>query len=163
MKKKAFTLLELVFVIVVIGILASIAIPKFAATRDDAVFVKVKGQIADIRSAIATFRAQTLASGSLAFPTSLDKGVANNTSGVNLFDDNDSDDTYRLLDYGIVSDYQKSGGWWKTGTNQYAVRVRGTSADVDIPFLYDKNTGQFTCTCNASGTDIEQTCCNLIK
>ncbi|MEY3090856.1 MAG: hypothetical protein RL113_1172, partial [Pseudomonadota bacterium] len=29
--KKAFTMIELVFVIVVIGILASIAVPKFAA------------------------------------------------------------------------------------------------------------------------------------
>ncbi len=34
--KKAFTMIELVFVIVILGILASVAIPKLAATRDDA-------------------------------------------------------------------------------------------------------------------------------
>ena len=34
--KKAFTMIELIFVIVIIGILAAIAIPKLAATRDDA-------------------------------------------------------------------------------------------------------------------------------
>ena len=34
--KKAFTMIELVFVIVVIGILASVAIPKLSATRSDA-------------------------------------------------------------------------------------------------------------------------------
>ncbi len=34
--KKAFTMIELVFVIVILGILASMAIPKLAATRDDA-------------------------------------------------------------------------------------------------------------------------------
>ncbi|NPA55012.1 MAG: type II secretion system protein [Epsilonproteobacteria bacterium] len=39
--KKAFSLLELVFVIVVIGILASIAIPKFLATRHDAEVSKI--------------------------------------------------------------------------------------------------------------------------
>ncbi len=33
-------MIELVFVIVVIGILSAIAIPKFAATRDDAIITK---------------------------------------------------------------------------------------------------------------------------
>ena len=34
--KKAFTMIELIFVIVIIGILASVAIPRLAATRTDA-------------------------------------------------------------------------------------------------------------------------------
>jgi len=34
--KKAFTMVELIFVIVIIGILASVAIPRLSATRDDA-------------------------------------------------------------------------------------------------------------------------------
>ena len=34
--KTAFTMIELVFVIVILGILAAVAIPKLAATRDDA-------------------------------------------------------------------------------------------------------------------------------
>ena len=34
--QKAFTMIELVFVIVILGILASVAIPKLVATRDDA-------------------------------------------------------------------------------------------------------------------------------
>ena len=34
--KKAFTMIELVFVIVILGILASVAIPRLAATRGDA-------------------------------------------------------------------------------------------------------------------------------
>lgn len=37
MKRTAFTMIELVFVIVILGILAAVAIPKLAATRDDAV------------------------------------------------------------------------------------------------------------------------------
>jgi len=40
--QNAFTMVELVFVIVVIGILASIAVPKLAATRDDAVIAKAR-------------------------------------------------------------------------------------------------------------------------
>jgi prepilin-type N-terminal cleavage/methylation domain-containing protein len=36
-KREAFTMIELIFVVVVIGILASVAIPKLAASKDDAV------------------------------------------------------------------------------------------------------------------------------
>jgi prepilin-type N-terminal cleavage/methylation domain-containing protein len=35
--RKAFTMVELIFVIVIIGILAAIAVPKLSATRDDAI------------------------------------------------------------------------------------------------------------------------------
>ena len=34
--RSAFTMIELVFVIVVLGILASIAVPRLIATKDDA-------------------------------------------------------------------------------------------------------------------------------
>ncbi|BAF73076.1 type II secretion system protein [Sulfurovum sp. NBC37-1] len=54
--KKAFTMVELVFVIVVIGILAAIAVPKFAATRDDALIAKARAAVGAMRSAIATER-----------------------------------------------------------------------------------------------------------
>lgn len=39
-KRSAFTMIELIFVIVILGVLAAVAIPKLAATRNDAKVVK---------------------------------------------------------------------------------------------------------------------------
>ena len=61
--KKAFTMVELVFVIVVIGILAAIAVPKFAATRDDAQVSKARAEVAALRSAISTKRQKEILRG----------------------------------------------------------------------------------------------------
>ena len=47
--KRGFTMIELIFVIVILGILAAVAIPKFMATRTDAQ-VAAKGQ--EIQSAV---------------------------------------------------------------------------------------------------------------
>jgi len=53
-KKEAFTLIELIFVIIIIGILSSIAIPRFSATRDDAKISKLAHLIQSAKAEIAT-------------------------------------------------------------------------------------------------------------
>jgi len=50
--KKGFTMIELIFVIVILGILASVAIPKLAATRDDARAAALKTDIGTILQAV---------------------------------------------------------------------------------------------------------------
>ena len=53
--KKAFTMIELVFVIVILGILAAVAIPKISATRTDAEVSKLAHNIMTGASEIATY------------------------------------------------------------------------------------------------------------
>ncbi|WXG61198.1 type II secretion system protein [Campylobacter concisus] len=60
--KKAFTMIELILLIVVIGVLAAIAIPRISATRDDAVLVKT---MAETRTAIEEINAYYISQGKL--------------------------------------------------------------------------------------------------
>jgi len=60
MKRAAFTMIELIFVIVILGILAAVAIPKLAGVQDDALVSSEKTGIASARSGTAAIRGRAL-------------------------------------------------------------------------------------------------------
>ena len=61
--KKGFTMIELIFVIVILGILASVAIPRLAATREDA---EISAALSNLRTLVSDANAYYLAKGSFA-------------------------------------------------------------------------------------------------
>ena len=64
-----FTLIELVIVIVILGILAAVAIPKYEDMREQARSATLKGQLGSIRSAVAIQYGRSALSGAATFPT----------------------------------------------------------------------------------------------
>ena len=55
MNRKGFTLIELLIVVVIIGILAAIAIPKFANTKSKAYITAMKSDLRNLVSAQESF------------------------------------------------------------------------------------------------------------
>ena len=68
--KRGFSMIELIFVIVILGILASVALPKLAATRDDASASGIKSDVGTITQAVpALYMSQKVASITQAVPS----------------------------------------------------------------------------------------------
>lgn len=138
--QKAFTMLELVFVIAVIGILSAIAIPKFAATRNDAVITKAKSVVSSVRLGIATARQKLILSGTFTNITTLSSASGNNQD---MFDAINNDTTVPVLEYPIKSCKDATEqGCWITNTARtiytYRMPISGT-----VPFILTNN--RFVC------------------
>lgn len=128
---KAFSMIELVFVIVVIGILAAIAIPKFAATRGDAIMTKTKATVAGVRSSMATERQKRILRGDFTAITSLNSTGTN--SAFSTFSADQDGTTTNVLEYSLsdCTGLGKTQGCWSVTGTTYRFNLP-TSGFVDF-------------------------------
>ena len=60
LNRKGFTLIELLIVVVIIGILAAIAIPKFASTKEKGYLTAVKSDLRNLNTSMEAFFAENM-------------------------------------------------------------------------------------------------------
>ena len=141
-KLKAFTLLEIVFAIIIISIIAATAVSKLSFNIDDANKIKIKSDIAMIRGAIISEKNQRLLKGNnTGFIDKLDIAL-NDVGGEMLFGGYDDK---KLLQYPLISTsttVKELGKWNKLSNAIYQVWLLSNKA---VVFEYDKDIGSFDC------------------
>ncbi len=133
--RNAFTMTELIFVVVIIGILAAVAIPRIGGSVVQAQIASAKADVMSLRSAILNERQKRLMRGDNAFIAKLSSGTT--AEGEPLFD---GDGTNTLFAYPRISK-NASGKWMRSSDVDYTFKVDST----DVAFTYNPANGTFTC------------------
>ncbi|MFA5090850.1 MAG: prepilin-type N-terminal cleavage/methylation domain-containing protein [Candidatus Omnitrophota bacterium] len=119
MSRRGFTLIELIMVIVILGLLMVVAIPKYFDLQNDAKTASEKGVVGGVRSGVYTYYAKYKT-----FPTGLDALAANTTCSAT----NACFDT--VLVNGVTAD------WTKATSNTY-------TGPTNTTYTYTASTGEF--------------------
>ncbi len=99
---RGFTLIELVIIIVILGILSVVAIPKYVDMQEEARESAVRGALGNIRSAVSIQYAKNALGGSPDFPSALDG---------TLFADGQVPEEPVTKLRSVVATFNGSGGW----------------------------------------------------
>ncbi|KAA0215990.1 MAG: prepilin-type N-terminal cleavage/methylation domain-containing protein [Leptolyngbya sp. PLA3] len=67
--ERAFTLVEVLIVVIIIGVLAAVVVPRFAGATDEARTSSLQSVLGGVRSSIASFRTRAVIAGEDPFPT----------------------------------------------------------------------------------------------
>ena len=151
--KQAFTMLELTFVIVIIGILSAVAIPRLSATRDDAIITKARTTISAVRNAMATEKQKRALRGVFTPITAVDGTTDATANDAAIFDFFDNVDNDRVLEYPLrtCASNASRGCWIGINNNEYRFRFPHNNTNVD----FNITNSRFDC--KVAGDD-----CNLL-
>jgi type II secretion system protein G len=110
--RTAFTLIEILIVVVILGILAAVVIPQFTNAADDASVSSARTQLQTMRSQIELYRVQNGA-----YPTA---------NGANASGDEDGNGVQDQWDDLIAGSYMRSSPTWPANFSESYTEASGT-------------------------------------
>jgi type II secretory pathway pseudopilin PulG len=121
---KSFTLIELITIIVIIGIIAAVAVPRFINMRADAIAGVEEGTVGAVRSGIKIYGATSaIHNNDTLYPVTLDNATIAAASGNNIF-------------FNTVLSQPVYDSWRKATDTMY-------QGPTHTYYIYDSNNGTF--------------------
>lgn len=129
MDKKGFSLIEIIFVLLTITIIITVAVSKFDSALDSTNVNKIKSDIVQIRAGINLYKNKMI--------------LKNETVSFDSLDDNNMELFNKVLQTPILSSQaKKAKAWSKISDTQYKVFLDNTNS---LEFIFDTSKYTFDC------------------